>query len=129
MNNKGFTLVELVATISLLTIISIIAFVSINSVLNNKKHQQCIVLGNTIKMAVKEYISDNRYKDGFNVEFLDINVLIDNEYLKGDLVNSYTDKVLELSKFSLIVNLKDDKTFDSVVVKYNDEDFSLACGE
>ena len=61
MNNKGFTLVELIATIALLAIISIISFVSINAVIDNSKINECNALINSIKSAAKEYVSDNRY--------------------------------------------------------------------
>ena len=62
MNKKGFTLVELVATIALLGIIAIISFVSINGVINQSKVDNCKSLVGNIKSAAKEYVSDNRYK-------------------------------------------------------------------
>jgi len=61
MNNKGFTLVELIATIALLAVISIISFVSINAVIDSSKINECNALVNSIKSATKEYVSDNRY--------------------------------------------------------------------
>ena len=51
MNNKGFTLVELIATIALLAIISIISFVSINAVIDSSKINECNALVNSIKSA------------------------------------------------------------------------------
>ena len=41
MNNKGFTMVELIATIALLSVIMVISFVSINAVLDNSKINEC----------------------------------------------------------------------------------------
>ena len=41
MNNKGFTLIELIATIALLAIIATISFVSINEVIKNSKIKNC----------------------------------------------------------------------------------------
>ena len=60
MNNKGFTLVELIATIALLAVIAIISFVSINEVINQSKVNDCKNLLFSIKSAAKEYVSDNR---------------------------------------------------------------------
>ena len=65
MNNKGFTLVELIATIALLSIIAIISFVSISGILQKSKINDCNNLLVSIKSATKEYISDNRYNDTF----------------------------------------------------------------
>ena len=41
MNNKGFTMVELVATIALLSVIMIISFVSINTAVDNSEINEC----------------------------------------------------------------------------------------
>ena len=61
MNNKGFTLVELIATIALLAVIAVISFVSINGVLKESKVKDCENLVISIKNGAKEYVSDNRY--------------------------------------------------------------------
>ena len=66
MNNKGFTLIELIATIALLAVISIISFVSVNGVINQNKVNNCESLMMNIKTAAKEYVSDNRYNITLN---------------------------------------------------------------
>ena len=53
MNNKGFTLIELIATLALLAVISVISFVSITSVVNKSKINNCESLVKNIKMAAK----------------------------------------------------------------------------
>ena len=49
MNNKGFTLVELIATIALLSIIAIISFVSINGVIDQSRVNDCENVVRSIK--------------------------------------------------------------------------------
>ena len=51
MNRKGFTLIELVATIALLANIAIISFVSINGVIDKSKIDNCKSLVSNIKSA------------------------------------------------------------------------------
>ena len=60
-DNKGFTLIELIITIALLSVISIISFVSITGTINQSKINDCESLEMNIKSAAKEYVSDNRY--------------------------------------------------------------------
>ena len=62
MNKRGFTLVELLATIVLLSIISVISYVSISSVIKKNKVNNCRNLIKSIEGASREYVSDNRYK-------------------------------------------------------------------
>ena len=81
MNNKGFTLIELIATIALLGIIAMISFVSINAVIKSNKTEQCKNLISSIETATKEYVSDNRYNDTFNNKEFTINNIGTN--LKG----------------------------------------------
>ena len=61
MNKRGFTLVELLATIVLLSIISVISYVSISSVIKKNKVNNCRNLIKSIEGASREYVSDNRY--------------------------------------------------------------------
>jgi len=61
MNNKGFTLIELIVTIALLAVIAVISFVSITNVINENQNKECQNIENNLKNAAKSYISDNRY--------------------------------------------------------------------
>lgn len=59
-NNKGFTLVELLATIAILGIMSGIAVMSVSKILNNAKNSYYDSLRNTIISAAKSYYGDHR---------------------------------------------------------------------
>ena len=127
MNNKGFTLVELIATIALLAVISVISFVSINSIIQNNKVSNCENLVGNIKNAVKEYVSDNRYNKDFvdsipPVMLVSIygSELIDKNYLTSPITNPYdTSKILDSSKIFAEVSLNRDYSVNAVTVKYS----------
>lgn len=95
MNNKGFTLVELIATIALLAVIAIISFVSINGVLKESKVKDCENLLISIKNGAKEYVSDNRYNvtgSGSSEQMNGKTIVLEgtNKYIKitaNDLIN------------------------------------------
>lgn len=139
MNNKGFTLVELIATIALLAVIAIISFVSINEVVNQSKVSDCENLLLSIKSAAKEYVSDNRYNmvlnedenkwyfDGSKLEELEINgekieyieitagKLIDENYLSGDIVSPFDNsKVIGSDSIKIQLQFNDDYTAKEV---------------
>lgn len=142
MNNKGFTLVELIATIALLAVISVISFVSINAVINDNKVRNCKNLIGNIKNAVKEYVSDNRYNKDFvkgasnNGMYVSIDAqeLIDNRYLSSPIVNPFDgteySKPEDLKKLKVGVHLNDDYTIGNFeYIKFNEKKISCDDGE
>ena len=88
MNNKGFTLIELIATIALLAIISLISYVSIAKILEQSKVRDCETMVNNIKSAVKECISDNRYGGNLN-NCKNATYLVSEKYLSGELMSPF----------------------------------------
>ena len=96
MNNKGFTLIELIATIALLAIIATISFVAISGVVQSSKKRDCETLVGNIESAVRDYASDNRYDKGFINGVVDyktsvnIHALLNENYLKVPIKNPYT---------------------------------------
>lgn len=122
LNNKGFTLVELLATIVILAMIGVISFVSINGVIEQNKIKNCENLENSIKSAAKEYVSDKRYNNSFVSSVQDMKVLlggrhlINNKNLSGDVYNPFDneDNITNISD-----NSKKDKLFIQVFLKEN----------
>lgn len=125
MNNKGFTLIELVATIGLLAVVAIISYVSINKVIEESKKNNCEQLVMSIKSAVKEYISDNRYNQEFinSVSISDnqlifstkASLLINNNYLSSPLINPFNNKqVLNAESIRIAVKLNSDYSIKNV---------------
>ena len=60
MKNKGFTLVELLATITILGILSGIGIMSVSWILNNAKSNYYKSLKGTIESAARSYYGDHR---------------------------------------------------------------------
>lgn len=126
MNNRGFTLIELIITIALLSIIAVISFVSINNVIEDSKINDCNTLVNNIKSAVMEYVSDNRYnEDAFSYcSFTDPNAicnvtilgsdLTSLKYLSSPIVNPFdNDEIITPDSITIEVNLKNDYTISN----------------
>lgn len=61
LNNKGFTLVEVLAAVVILSILIAIMVPSVNNMLNKNKEDNYNNLKNGIINAAKVYMSDNRY--------------------------------------------------------------------
>lgn len=122
MNNKGFTLIELIVTIALLAIILTISFVSITAVINSNKEEQCNNLVNSIKSASEEYVSDNRYNSEFiksvrnKIITIYGSVLVNNNYLNGSIVNPFNNKEIDASSIKLTITLSNDYTVSLISI-------------
>ena len=115
MNNKGFTLIELIATIALLAVIALISFVSINEVLSQSEVSDCENLISSIKSATKEYVSDNRYDIiSTSISTWD---LVNNKYLTGPIVNPFNNKEDITNSINIIITLKNDYTVDTITIE------------
>ena len=83
MNNKGFTLVELLATIAILGILIGIGTMVVNNITDNTKINYYKSEENTLAIAGNEYFNDNRDDkpiDDYN--FVDLKTLQEHEYLE-----------------------------------------------
>ena len=116
MNRKGFTLIELIATIALLGIIAGISYVSINKVIEQGIINDCNSLVKSIKMAASEYVSDNRYKRDFVRSVTDNKVIIsgdtltNNNYLSAPIINPFDKESIDPVDISIEVLLNGDYT-------------------
>ena len=109
MNNKGFTLIELIATIALLAVISLISYVSISKVLEQSRVNDCETMVNNIKSAVKECISYNRY-DGDVNNCNKVNYLINKNYLSGQIMSPFDKNIDITNSINISYQVKDDFT-------------------
>ena len=64
MNNKGFTLLEVILVVAILGVITLIVVPSVSGLLNKNKNDQYTNLKMSIISAAKMYVSDNRYNLG-----------------------------------------------------------------
>ena len=100
MNNRGFTLVELLTVVVILGLISSIGVISYNKVINKGYINYYNSLENSLEVAATSYYKDNRSKRPGNGEVCSY-VTVD------ELVNNnYVDKVLDKNKSETCGNSK-----------------------
>lgn len=61
MNNKGFTLVEVIMVVAIIALLTLILVPNVTSLLKKNKIDSCNNLIDSIEKAASIYISDNRY--------------------------------------------------------------------
>ena len=81
-NNKGFTLVELLAVIVILITIMAIAVPTINSSIGRSKEKQNVQRIKVLESAAMEYVNDEINNGPFNC--IDLNTLLDKGYITKD---------------------------------------------
>lgn len=87
-NNKGFTLMELLAVIVILSIIGSITVYVVIGIINNAKEKGYMVTINEIEDSAKSYVIENNILGNNNYACVTVQQLIDFGYLKNDIVNS-----------------------------------------
>ena len=129
LNNKGFTLIEVLAVIVILSILMAIMVPSVGNIMKKNKEDNYQNLKDSIISAAKIYISDNRYQitvgscttQNAKVDVLSIN---DQALSSSKLpINFFVDAGnLKTTSDGKIVNPKDKKSLNLnssyVVVKY-----------
>ena len=126
MNKKGFTIVELLVTITLLAIISTIAVISITTFINKNKENNYEILKNTIIEASKEYTADNRYGD--IQQSITAQYLLDNHYITSGLIDPKTGQNIDLN--SVVISISYQNKEYTYEVKQEDwklEDGNYCC--
>ncbi len=132
LNNKGFTLIEVLAVIVILSILMAIMVPSVGNIMKKNKEDNYQNLKDSIISAAKIYISDNRYQitvgncddsnkadiDSINNKTLNssqlpISFLVDAGNLKttsdGKIVNPKDKKNLNLNSSYVVVKYQCDK--------------------
>lgn len=126
LNNKGFTLIEILAVVVILGVLSTIMIPSVTSIIKKNRVENQENFKNSLISAAKAYITDNKYKIKFstsncssgykcinkidNTAIADnkitLKILVDNGYLNENLKEPSTKKKIDL-------------TSSYVTVKYN----------
>lgn len=91
MKNKGFTLVELIITITLIAIISVSIGVSINGMLNRQEEEQAEEYAKKIADAACVYAEINDITTNYNVTIAE---LIAEGLLSNNLTNPVSDRII-----------------------------------
>lgn len=125
MNNKGFTLIELIATIALLAVISVISVVSISNVLSESDVKECEELLISIKSSAKEYVTDNRYDSLITDNVSDSKItikatdLVSKKYLTSEIIDPFTDSKLNEDNILVEITLNKDYSAKEAKVYYD----------
>ena len=118
LNKKGFTLVELIATIVVLALVVSISAYAITNIINSAKEKNYELLKKNIKDASETYYQECKYSDITCNDTVTLQYLVDYGYLKG---NGTEDKKMEnVNPKMKIVNPKNNKDIGecSIAVKY-----------
>lgn len=91
MNNKGFTLVEIIGVVTLMAIISLVALPPIINQVNKKKTDIYNALDETIYAAGNLYVQNNSSKfSDDTTHYIKLQTLVDGEYLDSTIFTHYT---------------------------------------
>lgn len=116
---KGFSLIEILAVVTILGLLFILAMPKIINSIYNKKNEVNLINNNLIITAAKKYVSDNYLsfkKDKENIYCLPLETLVKKEYLSNtlDVVNDSDITNLKTVKITY------DNTFQYEIVNKND---------
>ena len=133
LNSKGFTLVELLATIVILGVISAIAMVSIDSMIDNSQITECENLLLSIKSATKDYVSHNRFGLSSKSFTKTVNDLVSDGFLSEPVTNPFNKEKYkknddELKNMEIYIELNDDYTYKTATIK-NGSGLLIICTE
>lgn len=103
MNNKGFTLVELLATVVLLALVIGIASYSINAIIKNSQEKNYQLLINNIYDATEVYYQECKYTNNTGITcseedgslFTSLGDLVTYGYLKGNSTDTKNNQTIE----------------------------------
>ena len=115
MNNKGFTLVELIGVMVILIIITAIAVPNISSSVERSKAKKTEEANKSLEYAVELYFSDHKSARDKDNCWIDINEeLVKERYIMKDEIIT-TDKYAIYKKYGFNVSLSNTKTATTCV--------------
>jgi len=101
MNKKGFTLVELLATITIIGMLSTILITVVVKKINETKEQSRQTMINSIELAAKNYAMDNESSidslKSYDYAYIPLKILIENDLLTDSLIDQTTNKALPMT--------------------------------
>ena len=92
-NKKGFTLLELMGVMIIISLISILTFPNIVNQIKKSKASNKKMVEDIIISQAEKYVSDNPADFSDDGYCLSIDTLIDNGYVKEDIINSSEDNL------------------------------------
>lgn len=111
LNEKGFTLVEVLAVIVILSVLMAIMVPTVNHLINKNASDNLKILKDSIRNSAKIYLSDNRYKITLSGSCTNTDDELNVTYINGIAI---TDSKLPIS---ILIANKDLKTSKGKIVK------------
>ena len=128
MKNKGFTLIEIIGAIILISIIAVIAFTTYTGSMRGFRDDYYTDLTRTLEQSGKEFFNDNRkYRPNgiLEAQKISVNGLVSEKYL-NEIVDYNGDSCNLSSSYVLIVKEgKDDYSYHTCLICEKDEYSSL----
>ena len=126
-NKKGFTIIELIMVIVIISILSLVLVPNIITFNNKNKIKSCESLEKNIISVAKIYVTNNKYDLGFdcsgNIEetniYIQLKTLVNSGDLSSPITNPMTKDKIDLNKTITVTYDCTNKTFT-----YN---FTLNC--
>jgi len=128
LNNKGFTLVELIATIVLLALVMGIGSYSITKIIENSKKKDYNLLIENINNAIEDYYIECKYDNGDDSTIecpglsggyysVSLNTLVKYGFLTGNEKNASDEYTL----INPIIKEEEKKNISDCIIKYKYE--------
>ena len=126
MNNKGFTLIEVIITLSIIAIISLILIPTVNTLIEKQNENSINNFIESIETSALNYAKENKWQLGINCSdnkntiIVTLKYLLENDYIKGTeennvkvIKNPVTKENINLDKTVTITYNCENKTFSS----------------
>lgn len=101
MKNKGFTLIELIFVIVILSMLSLILVPTIQNLIKKNTDNMCTTLNESILSSAKDYMTNTRYENNYAcyTEYtVSLETLINQNYIKGPIIDPRTKEELDTSQ-------------------------------
>ncbi|MBQ6495034.1 MAG: type II secretion system protein [Bacilli bacterium] len=97
LNNKGFTLVELIAVLVILISVMMVTIPAVNSSLEKNKDKQLESTKKLLENASEFYVTNNKDRIDFDNTscYIDINDLVYEQYVDKDAIKNPDGEILE----------------------------------
>lgn len=103
MNRKGYTLIEVIMVIAIISLLALILIPSSLLVIDKAKENSCEKLKGNIISAAKMYVNDSKYemnfecKESTSKQTISLQELVDTGYLTAPLKNPVSGNEIKLS--------------------------------
>ena len=129
-SEKGFTLVELIATITIMLIIVSIAIPTSIKFINDGKEREYDLIVDKIEVSAQEYYRENTISgDTISLSSIIDYIDLDEKYFKGNMIKDPRDDNMCLNGEIILKNLRDNdsniQTYDKYEFTYQDN--SIEC--